>query len=336
MQPDFDDLCNSLGMTEIIRLQNLLSTALVRRFERKMAVAFSDIVGSTAYFTRFGDEAGRQLQQRHVDLLNQALAGTTGRIVDTAGDGAFLCFETVDEATDSMVEFLRLISNDNAARAREHQLAVRIGIHFGSVLTDGVQVTGDSVNFCSRVTTSANPGEVRLTKAAFFSFSSVQLRLQCRVLPPVTVKGIDQPVELMTLEWRDRTLFPSLVRLETGEEHRLPDQDIISFGRLAEKDGFPANDIVLQCRDERQTLQISRWHFELRRRPVGLVIRAVSNAPITLNDRALAKGEECSLRSGDCVRVGNVLSLQFHSPEAQAAKGGVAETIIAPPSPDNG
>jgi hypothetical protein len=61
--PDIEELCNSLSMTDIIRLQTVLSAALVRRFERSMALAFSDIVGSTRYFARFGDEAGCRLQQ---------------------------------------------------------------------------------------------------------------------------------------------------------------------------------------------------------------------------------------------------------------------------------
>ena len=62
----------TLSMTEIIRLQNLLQQELTRRFERYMALAFSDIVGSTPYFARFGDAAGRQLQQLHFDLLAAA------------------------------------------------------------------------------------------------------------------------------------------------------------------------------------------------------------------------------------------------------------------------
>jgi class 3 adenylate cyclase len=330
---DFEELCNKLSMTEIIRLQNMLSTSLVKRFECHRALVFSDIVGSTPYFARFGDEAGRQLQQRHLDLLNQAIAGTSGRILNTAGDGALLCFDTVDETTSTIVEYLRRISIDNASYTREHQLVVRTGIHYGPVLMDGDQIAGDSVNFCSRVTTSAGPGEVRLTKDAFYSLSDVKYRLKCRILPPAIVKGVERPVEVMALDWRDHTIFPTRVRLETGEEHHLPDQDIISFGRLDEKDGFPANDIVLQCSDEQETLQISRWHFELRRRPDGFVIRVISNAPLNLNGHLLAKGEERPIRTGDSVRVGNVLSLQFLTPEAPQTNIGGSETIISTATP---
>ena len=62
-----------LGLTELIRLQERISQTLQRRFEQKLALVFSDIVGSTPYFARFGDEAGRRLQQRHFDLLEKAL-----------------------------------------------------------------------------------------------------------------------------------------------------------------------------------------------------------------------------------------------------------------------
>src|SRR5262245_31628893 len=169
----------SLSMTEIIRLQEELSQVLKRRFEKQLAVAFSDIVDSTRYFARFGDEAGRGMQQRHVDLLTQTLPMGGGRIVDTAGDGAFTCFPTVDGALATLIELQKRISDSNVARPREHQLLVRIGIHFGPVLTDGVQVTGDSVNVCARVAQTAAGGDVHITREAFHEISTVQVRLSC-------------------------------------------------------------------------------------------------------------------------------------------------------------
>jgi hypothetical protein len=110
------------------------------------------------------------------------------------------------------------------------------------------------------------------------------------MLPAVSLKGIERPAELMLYHWRDQSIFPTKVLLETGEEYPLSDQDVISFGRLKEKEGSPANDIVLQCADEHATLQISRYHFELRRTACGFVIRAVSIAPTVVNDLPLSKG----------------------------------------------
>src|SRR4051812_10312414 len=92
----------NLSLAEIIRLKDELSQTLKRRFERNLCLGFTDIVGSTAYFSRFGDEAGRGLQQRHFDALNHVLEKGGGRIVDTAGDGAFTCWQSVEGAVQSL------------------------------------------------------------------------------------------------------------------------------------------------------------------------------------------------------------------------------------------
>jgi class 3 adenylate cyclase len=334
VKPDYEELCNTLSMTEIIRLQTLLSTALVRRFERTLALAFSDLVGSTPYFAKFGDEAGRRLQQKHYDLLQNSIAARGGRIVDTAGDGAFLCFPEADAAISAMVDLLRLISEENTGRSREHQLAVRIGIHYGPVLTDDVQVSGDAVNYCARVTGSANAGEIRLTRDAFLACTDPAHRLKSRALAPIQLKGIEKPVELLLLDWRDRNLFPSALRFDTGEEVALPEQDIITFGRLAEKDGVPANDIVLRCEDPSKTRQISRWHFELRRKSDGFILRSLSSSPTTVNGHPIPKGEDHPVRPGDTVVVGAVLSMQFPSQSNKPSQSLGDATIIMPAATD--
>jgi class 3 adenylate cyclase len=172
------DLGN-LSMTEIIRLQSQLQEELTRRFQRPAALAFSDIVGSTGYFARFGDAAGRQLQQLHVDLLAQCVPGHHGRVVDTAGDGAFLAFSTLEGAIDALIDLHNRVSRANQARSRDHQLRLRIGVHWGPVLTDGTAVTGDAVNLCARVAACAEPGEIRLTREAFQEMGGRQ-RIKCR------------------------------------------------------------------------------------------------------------------------------------------------------------
>ena len=307
MSLDFE----SLGLTEIIRLQDQLSRVLARRFEKSLALAFTDVVGSTAYFAKYGDEAGRGLQQRHVDLLMQVLPKVGGRIVDTAGDGAFTCFPAVEAATDSFIEMQTLMTEDNAHRPREHQLVIRTGIHWGNVLTDGTVVTGDSVNMAARVASTANPGEMRLTRPAFLELSNIS-RLRCKALPPAILKGIDKPVELMDFQWRDLSIFPSLVRVEeSGEEISLPPIDTISFGRLKESEGMQANDVVLSLPDEKLNRLISRWHFELRRRPTGFLLRSVSDQVTEVDGQVVAKGSEVPVRAGSVVRLGKGVTLTF-------------------------
>jgi class 3 adenylate cyclase len=315
------DLSN-MTMTEIIRLQNQLSQELSRRFERPLAVAFTDVVGSTAYFARFGDEAGRKLQQRHFDLLAQCLPKAQGRVVDTAGDGALLVFPSVDAATDALIDLQKTVSTDNVPRQREHQMNLRTGIHWGSVLTDDVQVTGDAVNLCARVTGTAQGGEIRLTREAFLELTDVTRRLACQPLPVVELKGIFRTVEMLALRWRDRSLFPDQVRIvESGQVIALPEQDTISFGRLKDAEGgMPANDVVLALPDEARTRQISRWHFELRRRSDGFVLRPVSDHTTEVNGVVASKGAEVQIRPGAVVRVARVMTLVFTSTQPDRGK----------------
>ncbi|MGC4122613.1 MAG: adenylate/guanylate cyclase domain-containing protein [Myxococcales bacterium] len=316
-----------LSLTEIIRLQNQLSQVLSRRFEKQVAVAFSDIVGSTPYFARWGDEAGRKLQQLHTDLLQAAIKPYEGRIVDTAGDGAFTAFPKVDSALEGLIDFLKTLSRENAVRTREHQLNVRIGIHFGPALTDGVMVSGDSVNLAARVTSTAEPGEIRLTREAHREISQPARRIACKSLPPATLKGISRPVELLLMDWRDRSIFPTGFKIEeTGEELALPDQDIICFGRLVEHNGQAANDIVLSLPDKMHAKQISRWHFELRRRADGLVLRSVSDSVTEVDGVAIPKGAEAKVKPRTSVKVARVMTLTFQGTEDENPVDGTLMT----------
>jgi class 3 adenylate cyclase len=309
-----DEAIEGLSMTEIVRLQDRLSQDLKRRFERRIALGFSDIVGSTPYFARFGDEAGRKLQQRHYDFVHAAAAATDGRVVDTAGDGVFLVFPDVDAAASAFVDLHARISDDNVTRARDQQLQVRIGFHYGPVLTDGQQVTGDSVNLASRVAGTADPGEIRLTREAFRELSNAAYRISCRSLGATSVKGIAHPIDLLSLVWRDGSIYPDLIRIhETAQDIPLPTQDVITFGRLADADGGVGNDVVLTLGNDEQTRKISRWHFELRRHPDGFRLRPVSDQITEVDGHVVARGAEAVIRPGSRVRVARAATLEFLS-----------------------
>jgi len=316
-----------LSLTDIIRLQNQLSALLARRFERCQAVAFSDIVESTAYFARFGDEAGRRLQQYHVDLLARMLDDTGGRIVDTAGDGVFLCFPSVVSAVQALTGFQRVRSD--AFFNPGHQLVTRAAIHWGSVLTDGVIVTGDAVNLCARLTRVARPQAIIMSRVAFQELPNPE-RLRCHALPRVALEGVADPIEVVDFQWRDTTRFPTRVHVEeTGQQIPLPDQPTITFGRLRHMDGASANDIVLALPDPERTQQISRWHFELRRDPDGFVLRSRSARPTEVNGTPVLRGQEYPVRVGAAVTLSGVITLRFLSSETTTADDTVS--IIRPP-----
>jgi class 3 adenylate cyclase len=303
----------SLGLTELIRLRERLSEALIRRFERNVAIAFTEVIGLAGYFAEHGDEAGRGLQQRHHDLLAQVLESSGGRVIDTAGQGAFTSHRSVEAAAAAMAQLQELAHAQNATRRVEHHLKVGAGIHYGSLLTDGVMLTGDAVNLCARVTSTAREGEIRLTIPALLQLPS-RVRLRCRPLPAVTLKGIAQPVEVAALMWREKAGQPGAVRIEeTGEIHALPDKPIITAGRLREHEGARANDLVLALPDKAALMRISRWHFELRRQGDTLHLHPLSEQGTSVDGQTLGKGQSAPIVAGTVVRLADAMTLTFIS-----------------------
>jgi class 3 adenylate cyclase len=66
---------------------------------------------------------------------------------------------------------------------------LRIGLHWGRVLTDGVQVTGDVMNLCARIAASAEPGADPAVARLPSASSDIGQRLRCRPLGDVELKG---------------------------------------------------------------------------------------------------------------------------------------------------
>jgi class 3 adenylate cyclase len=307
------------GLTDIIRLQNQLSEVLHRRFTRSLALSFTDIVGSTAYFARFGDEAGRRLQQRHFDLLEPALTPRGGRIVDTSGDGAFSCYPTVEAGGLALGDFFGRVRDDNAVRSRDDALRVRASLHWGEVLTDGALVSGEAVNLAARVGQAGGEGEARVTLDAFRELPNA-LKLRCRRMPPLSLKGIADAVETLQLSFHDRRASPVAVRIaETGAVIPLPEQDTISFGRLGDGEDVQGNDIVLAAPDPSASQGISRFHFELRRRADGYALRPVTTGLVEVDGAVVPKDAEVLVRPGTVVRVSRLLTLAFIGPPEDEA-----------------
>ena len=122
------------------------------------------------------------------------------------------------------------------------------------------------------------------------------------------------------LDWRDPARFPTTAVInETGEQIRLPCQNRITFGRLAEHEGRCANDVVLTLPDATQGQRISRWHFELELSPDGFLLRPLSPATTEVAGRAVSQGETVLIRPGSVVQLSGVLTIVFGSARQESA-----------------
>lgn len=112
----------------------------------------SDIVGSTDLVVRLGDQAWRELLERHHAMVRSALKRFHGREIDTAGDGFFAAFDGPARAVRC--------AKDVADRAQDLGIDVRVGLHTGECEVIGDKLTGIAVHTAARVSAVAGAREV--------------------------------------------------------------------------------------------------------------------------------------------------------------------------------
>jgi class 3 adenylate cyclase len=158
--------------------------------------AFTDIVGSTALLEAIGDEAWNDLRRWHDETLRTCIAAHGGEEVDHTGDGFFMAFPDARAAVACAQEIHRRL----AAQRREHGFApqVRIGLHSARATIAGSNYTGLGVHAAARIGAVAGAGEIVASAGTLEGLPGVAVS-ERREVP---LKGITEPVEIVTIDWR--------------------------------------------------------------------------------------------------------------------------------------
>ncbi len=189
-----DDLQN------LIEKRREIDRALLERHAVEMAVLFTDIVGSTAYFEQRGDIEGLALVHRHNDLLFPVVKQHDGRVVKTIGDSIMAVFADARKGADCAVALQEKLAKETGTAAVE-RIRIRVGVHFGRVLKDGDDVFGDTVNTAARVASAADGDEVLLSQALV---DALPAGARPAMVPrrPLSAKGKSAPVSVVAVAWR--------------------------------------------------------------------------------------------------------------------------------------
>jgi len=167
---------------------------------RVQAVMFTDIVGSTAYFERHGDQAGMAMVERHNRLLIPSVQGHGGRVIKTIGDAIMAAFPEAGSALAAAVEMQRVLKQHNSSQPSGERILVRIGINHGEVIVHNDDLFGDVVNAAARVEALAGAGQILLSRAARDALGE-KAPVPCLPFDAVTVKGKSNPIEVFEARW---------------------------------------------------------------------------------------------------------------------------------------
>lgn len=124
-------------------------------------VMFTDIVGSTAMNSQFGDHVAQDVRRRHDEVVRRTLGQHSGAEVKHTGDGIMASFRSVTDA----VRAARSIRADIRAGHLQDtpELAVRIGLNAGEPLPDEGDLFGGVVQVAARVCDRAGANEIVVT-----------------------------------------------------------------------------------------------------------------------------------------------------------------------------
>jgi class 3 adenylate cyclase len=155
---------------------------------------FTDIVKSTNLVEAMGDEAWDALLRWHNETLRSVFTAHHGTEVVSTGDGFFVEFDSPDAALACAVAIQRELTEHRRAHGFAPQ--VRIGVHTSDATQVGNNFTGKGVHEAARIAALAGGDEILASSVTMTPrFSGSEPRM-------VSLKGISEPVEVVSVEWR--------------------------------------------------------------------------------------------------------------------------------------
>ena len=184
----FEELGASLDAE---RTAALLGLDTGRRVTRTFM--FTDIVDSTKWAEQLGDAKWKNLLRKHNDLTAAAIADGGGEVVKTIGDGYFAAFDSPVRAIASAVAIQRVVD-------AELPFHVRVGLHTADATEREGDYEGAGVHAAARIGALATGGEIVASRA------SVDGDMRYPISEPraETLRGFEEPVEVVSIDWRPR------------------------------------------------------------------------------------------------------------------------------------
>jgi class 3 adenylate cyclase len=180
---------------------------LLGRVEGQRTFLFTDIVGSTQLLEELGDADWRKLLARHDELVRNGIARNGGYVIKQTGDGFFARFDDPTKAIEAAIDVQQSV--------REAGLAseVRIGAHTGGAFRTGANYGdygGQSVHIAARIGAAAGAGEILVSRETLAGVAGTFPLSGSRA---ESLKGFEQPIEVVAVEWREA---PEAAELSRG------------------------------------------------------------------------------------------------------------------------
>jgi class 3 adenylate cyclase len=168
-----------------------------------VTIVMTDIVDSTALTHQMGDRAWYQVIQEHSALVRRLADAHQGTIVKSRGDGFMLTFPTARGAVRFGIALQQALTT-SAGAAAPAGVRVRIGMHTGEGITEGLDLYGTHVNLAARISDSARGGQI-LVSTLVRQLAESDGALRFGETRRMGFKGLPGEFEVSEVSWSEAT-----------------------------------------------------------------------------------------------------------------------------------
>jgi adenylate cyclase len=143
-----------------------MNMAAAGNMRRLCAILAADVAGYSRLMSSDEDGTLAALTAHRHELIDPSVAGYSGRIVKTTGDGLLVEFASVVDAVRCAADIQRGMADRNKTVTHGRRLAFRIGINLADVIVQNGDLYGDGVNVAARLEALADPGGICLSASA--------------------------------------------------------------------------------------------------------------------------------------------------------------------------
>ena len=156
-----------------------------------LAIMVTDIADYTETMNNDEEKAWEYLKKQRA-LIPPMISKMNGHMFKEMGDGTFSKFKSAIDAVQCAVKIQQ--------EASSNELPIRIAVHLGDVMDDGVDVIGTGVNIASRINSFANTGNIVVSEDVWRQIRN-QSDMEGRSIGAQDIKGYHQTVEVFELTY---------------------------------------------------------------------------------------------------------------------------------------
>ncbi len=181
---------------------------------KKIAVLFTDIVGSSKFFKLKGDIEGRRMLKTHQDLASPLINEFGGTVVKMLGDSVMAYFLDPEDALKSAIKIQQRFQAFNAGKNGKDEIHIRVCVHYGDGIIDDNDIFGDVVNMAAKFLPIVSGDEILISRELHSTIKNIPLVKFEKFAVPNNSSNVLKSLQLLKVIWDSRiALDPTMKTL---------------------------------------------------------------------------------------------------------------------------